>query len=153
MNQLELAVHRTAHDFPGGVPALAAAMGQKPGVLKNKVCPTAEWNKLSLDEAMQIMLLSGNHSILQEMARELGLMVQGLPCKRGSVLQNLLREQAEHGHVANALAAALDDGRVTPREAMDVAREIDDEIQALTALKLSVQSAADDATPIFRAER
>lgn len=152
MNQLEMAVHRTAHDFPGGIPALAAAMGQKPGVLKNKVDPNSEWNKLSLDEALQMMLLANDRRILSELARELGCEVQGgRPMRNEHLIESLLKEQAEHGDVASMLAKVLEDGRVTPREAFEVAREIDDEIQALTQLKHSVQAAADNATPVFRA--
>lgn len=153
MNQLELAVHRTAHDFPGGVPAMAAAMSIKPGVFKNKVDPNCDWNKLTLDEAMQMMLLSGDKRILIEMARELGCLVsdQNRPRKPGSIISELLREQAEHGDVASLLSKVLEDNRVTPREAFDVAREIEDEIAALSMLKDAVQAAADNATPVFRA--
>ena len=134
MNQLELAVHKTAHGFPGGLPALAAAMDLKPGILKNKVDPECMANRLALDEAMQMMLLSGSRAILIEMARELGCEVverTGLrqPC---SIITELLREQKEHGDVAALLSQVLEDNRVTPREAFNVAREIDDEIASLT---------------------
>lgn len=144
MNPLDLAIHRTAHGFPGGLPALAAALKIREQVLRNKVCPTSEWNKLGLREAMQMMLLTGDAQILEAMAAELGYSIARRDSgARGSLLSTLLKEQREHGDVARVLTDILEDGLVTQREASDISVEIQQAIEALENLRASVRAAAE----------
>ena len=64
------AAYMTGHHYPGGVPALAARMGMDALELTRKLNPNA--GAISLDEAVVLMTLSGDHRILHAMAVELG---------------------------------------------------------------------------------
>jgi hypothetical protein len=150
MNQLDLAVHETAHGFPGGLAAAAGALGTSYGVLKNKVNPSVDTNVLSLKEAMRLMLLSGDCRILEAMARELGRSVAVREQNAGGVLRELLAEQQAHGNLAKLVADVIADNRVSPREAFAVAGEVEAEIASLQRLSDSVKRAADSAVSLFR---
>lgn len=64
------AAYLTGHHYPGGVPALASRLGMDARVLSLKLNPNT--CTLSLDEAVVLMALSGDHRILHTMASELG---------------------------------------------------------------------------------
>jgi len=64
------AAYMTGHHYPGGVPALAVRMGMDARELSRKLNPNNA-QALSLDEAVALMALSGDHRILYAMADEL----------------------------------------------------------------------------------
>lgn len=64
--------HQTVHCFPGGAEAVAKAMGVHKGTLLHKLNPANTTHKLSLDEAVQIQLVTGNLALLQTVAGLLG---------------------------------------------------------------------------------
>lgn len=64
------AAYLTGHHYPGGVAALAARMGTDTRELSRKLNPSA--GNLGLDEAIVLMVMSGDHRILHAMAEELG---------------------------------------------------------------------------------
>ena len=66
------AAYMTGHSYPGGVPALAARMGMDARALSLKLNPNDAAHTLSLDEAVVLMALTGDHRILNAMASELG---------------------------------------------------------------------------------
>ena len=136
MSPLDIAIHRTFHDWPGGLKAAAA-------VLRNKANPTTKGNILSLIEARDAMLMTGDLQILHALAAEFGCVVQASAGEPASLMQELLREQAEHGDVARALSEALRDQRITPREAEDIAREGQESIEALQRLVAAARAAAE----------
>ena len=72
------AAYLTGHHYPGGVPALAARMGMDARELSRKLNPNT--SALSLDEAVVLMALSGDHRILHAMAAELGYRLEAAPC-------------------------------------------------------------------------
>lgn len=51
------------------------------------------------------------------------------------IIAVLLNVEAEHGDIARKLSDALANGRFTPREKVQVVKEIDEEIEALLRLK------------------
>lgn len=65
------AAYLTGHNYPGGVPALAARMGADANELRRKLNP-GSIHGISLDEAEVLMALSGDPRILHAMAAELG---------------------------------------------------------------------------------
>lgn len=64
------AAYLTGHHYSGGVPALAVRMGMDAHALSRKLNPNT--CTLSLDDAVVMMVLSGDHRILYAMANELG---------------------------------------------------------------------------------
>lgn len=66
------AAFMTGHQYPGGVPALAARMGIDAMEISSKLNPGSV-SGISLDEAIVIMALSGDHRILDAMTAELGV--------------------------------------------------------------------------------
>ena len=72
------AAYMTGHSYPGGVPALATRMGMDARELSHKLNPN-DAHALSLDEAVVIMALTGDHRILNAMASELGYVLTQQP--------------------------------------------------------------------------
>jgi len=135
MDQLDIAVHETAHGFDGGLPRLAGLMGMNEQVLRNKVNPNAETSKLSLREAMAMMLLSGNVRMLETMAAQLGYVVRPADAvPEASLMVALLHAEREHSDVVREAAEALADGRLTPREKARIRAELSELTAALQSM-------------------
>lgn len=66
------AVYYTAHNFPGGVPALASRMRCNVNTLMHKVSVTNSTHHLTLPEAVTMQSMTGDYSILHSMAAHLG---------------------------------------------------------------------------------
>ena len=105
-------VHNSAH---GGSAALATRLGMSVTILNNKVNPNASAHHLRLDEAVAIMELTGDHSIIQAMAHRLG----GVYCEVSSaatkddLIMTALSASACQGDVMTELHDALEDGRIS----------------------------------------
>lgn len=141
MDQIDIAVHETSRNFPGGLPALARALGMHEQVLRSKCCPTTDTHKLSLREALAMMLQTGDISILVAMADELGCTV----ARKGDMpqihlIEAILRVDAEHGDVSRALSDALSDGHLNERERANILKEIGHTQDALERLRSSVNA-------------
>lgn len=63
MNQLDLAIHSTVHDFKGGTQNLADAMGMSRQILLNKACPTTENAYFAPAQLIQLQNITGNYAI------------------------------------------------------------------------------------------
>ncbi|HSD36103.1 MAG TPA: phage regulatory CII family protein [Rhodocyclaceae bacterium] len=127
---LDLAVHRTFHKWSGGLPAAAAALGKSEQVLRNKVNWTVATNHLTLNEARDAMLMSGDFQILYSLAEELDLRILGPAEPYASFMQELMTAEAAHGDVSRAMADAIRDRRISPRERSEIAQSIRNEIAA-----------------------
>lgn len=66
----EMACYHAVHKFPGGVPAMAAVIGCKKATLQNKLNPTQDSHKLTLAEAMHILRITRDFSILDAITHE-----------------------------------------------------------------------------------
>lgn len=142
MDQLDIAIHQTAHDAPGGLEALARTMGLGAQVLRNKVCPTTDTHKLSLREAVAMMDATGDDRILHVIAdmRGYSLERRALP-DAASIVQAVLSAGSEQGDVSKAIQEALADGKLTEREKAKIAQEIREAQRTLDALNSTVQHA------------
>lgn len=142
MDQLDIAIHQTAHDAPGGLEALARTIGLGAQVLRNKVCPTTDTHKLSLREAVAMMDASGDDRILAVLADMRGYTLErkALP-DAASIVQAVLSADAEHGDVSRSIQEALADGKLTEYEKAAIARQIREAQQTLDALNSTVQHA------------
>lgn len=117
---VEDAAYATVHDAPGGAAALAPRMGMSAAILRAKVCPGTNRNKLMLEEADKLMGLTGDFRILQAMNAEHGFAMQPLPEHEGAAGESLgelvLDSNIAAGTFAGAIRAALSDGLISERE-------------------------------------
>lgn len=140
MDQLDLAVHGTVHDSVLPAKSLADRVGVGYQVLLNKANPNSDGHRLTLREALALMLVSDNHSILSVMASELGyeLRETGVVAQPDDLLTVVLRCVKEQGDVARVVADSVADGLVCAREAKRIREEIEQAKQALSELDAAV---------------
>lgn len=124
MSTVADAAYDTVHEYPGGAEALGPRVAMSPKVLDSRVNPNIHIHHLSLNDAVRIMALTGDHRILRAQCRHLGY----LDPIRAVVYEGIADEQllelvttlhAETGDVSRSLQAALRDGRVTAKEYED----------------------------------
>lgn len=140
MNVLDAAYH-TAHDFPGGVPALAQRMGGASShVLNKKVDPRIDTHRLTLEESVKMQALTGDCRILQSMAFALNHVAIPLPeAPIGgdmSLLDGFLEVLQELGTFAEDFRRSWADGRIT-KEEFDKLKADTNEIQGQVAMFIS----------------
>lgn len=135
MDQLDIAVHQTAHAFQGGLDRLAQMMGMGAQTLRNKVNPNSDTHRLALREALAMMLQAQDYQILEVLAAECGFTIRSVAGKDQPLLTALLMVQAEHGDVTRSMATALQAGSMTQRKIADIRREISEARAALDVLE------------------
>lgn len=125
MNQIEMAVHQTAHEAQGGLIGMARDIGIGEQVLRNKVNPYQDTHKLGLYEAIAMMRRDGDLRILSAIAAEFGRTLNE-PVARSprTLVLEMLAADAEHGDVTRRVSDALADGRITAAEASAIRKEI-----------------------------
>ena len=97
---------------------------------------------MTVREAFAIQLITGNHSLVVTMQTELALSKRKTAPE--SVLASVLKVGKESGDVMAAVQDALADGKVTDKEKTLISREIQEEIEALEALRESINSHGKD---------
>lgn len=113
------AAYKAVHDYPhGGSAALAGRMGLSAAILRNKVNSTASAHHLRLDEAVKIMELTGDHSIVHAIAHRLGgvycdVSVEATQTQTEDLIMTALAASASSGSVIQELHDALEDGRIS----------------------------------------
>lgn len=124
VDNLLSAVFDTVHDN-GGPTLLGQKIGVPPRILANKANPKQQYNKLSLEEALKLQLITGDHRILHALARSLGyvLVPMDMPPPSDVELLTLYAQwQDQAGQVHHAIATAFEDRRVTPAEQIEIER-------------------------------
>ena len=115
------AAFQTAHDFPGGIHALAQRMGSvSPNVLNKKVDPRSESHHLRLDESVKIQSITGDYRMLQAMAFTLNHVAIPLPevgdSGDMSMLDGFMDILTELGQFAQEFQTDWADGRISKVE-------------------------------------
>jgi hypothetical protein len=94
--------------------------------------------------------LPGHPHVTRWLASEAGFLLVAKPRASGVTLGDLhsalARDALEHGQASSRAIAALADGRMTSREAREVLREIDDEVEALVSLRMLIAQVAEEPT-------
>lgn len=131
---LDQAIYETCHGYtaPGekraSVKALARVMGMRPSTLQNKANPFEEYAQLSVKEARQAMLVTGDHRILHALARDVGEACFPLPSAEWvgdmDVMAALTKWQAEIGKTAQEVHDTYADGKVETHEIEAVERSL-----------------------------
>ena len=140
MDQLDIAIHSTAHDAPGGLPALARTMGMHDQVLRNKVCPTTDSHKLNLREAVAMMDITNDDRILFVLAEMRGYVLdrKALPDAK-CIVTAVLAVNSQHGDVSRAISEGIADHKLTETEKANIAQHIRRAQQTLDELNATVQ--------------
>ncbi len=143
------AAYNTAHDYPGGVPALAVRMGVSANVLQNKVNPSQEHHKLTLNEAVKMQAISGDLRILHAMAGALGCVCIKTPAfdQVGdmALLDSFMSVVSELGDLSTEFKNSWDDGTVTPAEFERIKSEAYDVQARLAELLMRIESIVEPA--------
>ena len=139
---LDIANHETVHRTPGiDAEKIAERIGVGYQVLNNKVNWSNEHNKLTQRESIAIQLVTNTRSIIKAECRMLGgEFVENDGSQASSISAAVLAASAEHGDVARAITDALGDGMLTVREEANIAKQIDEAIDALNALRRTARS-------------
>lgn len=123
-NDVLSAVFDTVRDN-GGPTFLGQQLGIPPKVLANKANPRQKYNQLSLQEALQIQILTGDHRILHALARALGYILIPMdqaPPSDVELLTLYARWQDAEGHIHHAIVRAFEDREVTSDEVAEIKR-------------------------------
>lgn len=105
------AAYHTAHNFPGGVVALARRMGIAEDTLNKKVSLNTTTHHLTLREAQAMQEITGNVAILQAMASALGYdIVKTVPASSGDPAALNWQMTAAVADMQHAIADALTSG-------------------------------------------
>lgn len=122
------AAYRVAHDFkPNGATGLARQMGLPAGTFLNRVNPEQETHSLPLGMAVAMSVASDDFRILHAFADTCGFVAFKKPdfsrVSDASLLEIVLKRDREEGEFAAVLAAALENGQVSPGEFMAIQSE------------------------------
>jgi hypothetical protein len=129
--------YRVVHDYPAGVPALAAKMGIPPGTLYNKADPGNEGNhKPTLADGVVATLLTGDKRVLHSFAALAGEVCITLPdlsqLTTDALMFHLLQIEKEGGDFWRQLHAAMSaDDQIDRKEYADIEREAHEWIAAI----------------------
>ena len=140
MDNLDKAIHNTLHKSDLCAKAISCEMGIVHQVLVNKANPHSDSHKLTCREALEMQLITGNHSILTAMTNALSIASKEAADTQANVgvLESVLLAGKEHGDVLRSITEAMADGRFTLREQEDCQREITEAIDALIQLRESI---------------
>jgi hypothetical protein len=142
MNQHD-ALYTVARKFPGGLDALARALGMSVNVLRNKLSPTIASHYPSFEEVSLIVEcchkagVSDAHLPLHALLVRHGMAAFVVPqpeaARQDDLSQTVCRVMSEVGAVAEAVSGALLDGIITPVEADLIERKFQSALSVLGA--------------------
>lgn len=139
LDQLDIAIHETAHRAPGGLPALARTMGLNEQVLRNKVNPTTDSNKLNVREMLAIIDIANDDQILRVLASMRGYRLESnTQADAPGIVSAMLAADAEHGDVPRAISESIADGKLTERERANIIKQINEARARLDVLSSTV---------------
>ena len=151
------AAYQVAHAYPGGIPALAqrmppslSARGEpvhmSANTLQHKVNPNCNTHHLSLEEARDISVLSGDFRILHALSADLSHMAIRLsPDAEGVTLQKVMRLTKEFGELLSEVARATEGtsergARLSHNEMMRIETEAGELISAANGLVAAMRA-------------
>ncbi len=119
MNILD-AFHKTVHQAPGGCEAMAVRLGMSPQILRNKANPNNTANKVLLEDADQVIGITGDMRVLHALAANHShVCVKIDPAATASdlaVLELVVQVMTSNGDVGAEVNRTLADGRVEQHE-------------------------------------
>lgn len=119
MNLGDIAYH-LAHDYPGGVPALAARMGKNPTVLMHKLNPNNTTHHLTAHELDALDDITGSTRVAEYFAHKhqcyLVRMQMADGLDESALMDAFLDVTREWGAFCTEFQAAYADGKITKQE-------------------------------------
>lgn len=145
MTNLEWAIQQTVHSKRGLSKQIADLLGTSQHVVLNKANPDNELNHFHVAQVQQIMELTGDVRILEELAHELGYSIVANQAVPVSITEAVLSSVKEQGDVSDAITKALADNVIKPKEERDICKEIAEARRALDVMEASIHQAADES--------
>jgi len=138
------AAYDTVHQYRGGSEALAPRMGMSAATLRGKVNPNTDRNLLSLQEADTLMGRTGDFRILHALCAEHGFVAQRVDAPAsGTLITALLSAAAAKGDLAELIAEAMSDNRISPNEADAISRACAQVMAAIVQVSQHAEAAAE----------
>lgn len=144
LDAIDRAIYETVREYrhpvsgKRGGSALAPVMGMEQGTLLNKANPNSAYAHLSVKEARQVMLASGDCRILFTLANEVGYVCVPVPSLEVvgdlDVINALTEWQAEIGETAQKVRDIYADKVVKRSEVEELRKELDEDYQKGMAL-------------------
>lgn len=118
MDTIEYAIYRMAHEFAGGVTALAQRINVRPGTLIAKVDPANDAATTNVRELVAMLLTTGDIRPLAEIARACGYVLTPAAARDdgAALLDATLDAGAAHGDLMASARDALRDGEIDAQE-------------------------------------
>lgn len=138
MNDLEVAIHKSAQEF--GVARLAKMMALNEQSLRNKLCPTNLVAKLSITEFDAMCACTEDLTSLHVLAHSHGMKLVPFNKEPQAISQAMMLVMAEVGDVARVIPTVISDGFMSSRECTATVKEIREAIDSLNVLLVSVEN-------------
>lgn len=138
---LEMACYHAAHDYPGGVEALAALMGCNAQVLRNKLNPNCTTHSPNSRDIRLIAELTQDLRILQSFCSIFGAAYFLLPqCDGddGSLFERSADVMREVGEMMGSVRESLADGKVDADEVKRLDKSL---LELMAVSKVLVETA------------
>lgn len=145
LNVLDAAFN-VAHDYPGGIPALAQRMDISPNVLQKKFDPNVDTHHLHLVQAVKAEIITKDYRILYAHAEALGYLVWKKPEVQNDgngLLDDLVDVNTSSSAVLAEFQKMYADRKVKRRELKRFDRAIDQAIIELLELQQEVHAVAE----------
>lgn len=137
-------IHRAIHEalLDAGPKQVAHLMGTSHTNLLNRANPNDDTHRLNVEQFLQILVHTNDMRPLQAMAHAFGFdLVAKESVRPQQLAQALLHMAKEIADVTQAVAVALDDGRVSQTEKQQIKRELAGARESLDVLEQSVKVA------------
>lgn len=158
IDPLDKAAYDTVHDYTNprtgkkGAVGLGPVVGMPHSTLQNKVNPSMDFQHLTLKESRTLMLATGDHRMLRQLARDLGEACVPLPSLDVvgdlDVLEALTEWQAETGETAQKVRDIYADKRIELGEVEELRRELIEDFEKGLALLDRIRAQAEPAKPL-----
>lgn len=142
MNILDV-IYKAAHNYKGGIPALAIRMGKSPNVLQNKVNPNCDTHHVTAEEAAQIADLTDYDEIAKAYAARRNMVCIPVTQHQGAsdmeLLDLIIEMEKEKTEMLESIRAALQDGKIDQVEAKRIRKEYLELVAAIAELTSRIE--------------
>jgi hypothetical protein len=137
------AAFQLVHQYPGGATALAPVLSKTPATLSHEVSPNYPTAKLGLADAVALSKWTGDRSVVNAFAAEMGCLVMllpALPVGTDLIAEHTANLAREFGHLMTEVANGMADGAINANELVRIEREGSELVAALQCLLQAVQT-------------